>query len=251
MKRWVYAHRAVAGDPTQLDELLRTRLDVLVRAAMDSPEAAREADGGLRVPLDPSLMGMPAKAVHLTTGVATHEGDRLEIPIAWHAQPGRHVFPSFEGRLILEPLSGEAARLAVLGSYSPPAGVVGTAVDATLLRGVAQRTIDRLVGALGQELGRAQDQAEAPQPPRTGTPPMCVADVMTPDVLVVDEDLPVHTAALLLLHHEIGGVPVVDADGALVGVVSEADLIGKEILPPYGHGPTATAARRRWRAVTV
>jgi hypothetical protein len=82
MKRWVYAHRAVAGDLVQLDELLRTRLDELIRAATSNPQATPEADGGLRVSLDPSLPGVPAKAIHITMGVATHDGNRLRIPIA-------------------------------------------------------------------------------------------------------------------------------------------------------------------------
>lgn len=251
MKRWVYAHRAVAGDPARLGELLRTRLDALIRAATGSPQAATEADGGLRVPLDPALAGVPAKAIHVTTGVATHDGDRLHIPISWHAQPGRHAFPAFEGRLGLEPLGDGAAKLTILGSYSPPASVVGAAVDATLLRGVAQRTLDRLAGALADELVRAEGQAPAPEPPRALYAPMRVADVMSEDVLLVDEDLPVRTAALLLLHHEIGGAPVVDAEGELIGVVSEADLLAKEIPPPGGLGEAASTARRRWGAVTV
>jgi hypothetical protein len=75
----------------------------LIRAATESPDAPCEADGGQRVPLDPSLVGVPAKAVHVTTGVATYGGGRLHIPIAWHAQPGQHAFPTFEGRLGLEP----------------------------------------------------------------------------------------------------------------------------------------------------
>jgi CBS domain-containing protein len=80
---------------------------------------------------------------------------------------------------------------------------------------------------------------------------MRVADVMTEDVLVVDEELPVRIAALLLLHHEIGGAPVVDVEGELIGVVSEADLLAKEIFPPQGCGKAADTARRRWSAVTV
>ena len=251
MKRWVYAHQAVAGDPVKLDELLRTRLDWLIRSATHSPEARREADGGLRVPLDPSLPGVPAKAVHLTTGVATHEGARLHIPIAWHARPGDHAFPAFEGRLGLEPLSHEAAKLTILGSYGPPASVVGAAADATLLRGVAQRTVDSLVSALAEELGRAQERPPTLELPEPLYAPMRVADVMTTDPLVVNEDLPVRTAALLLLHHEISGAPVVDIEGELIGVVSEADLLLKETPPPQGLGHDAAVTRRRWAAVTV
>ena len=41
---------------------------------------------------------------------------------------------------------------------------------------------------------------------------------VTPDALVVD-------AADLMTEHKIAGLPVVDADGAVVGIVTESDLL--------------------------
>ena len=37
--------------------------------------------------------------------------------------------------------------------------------------------------------------------------------------------------AEILVNHKISGVPVVEDDGRLVGIVSEGDLMSKEILP--------------------
>ncbi|MBV1795732.1 CBS domain-containing protein [Siccirubricoccus sp. G192] len=48
---------------------------------------------------------------------------------------------------------------------------------------------------------------------------------MTPDVEMIPPDLPVAAIARLLADRHISAVPVVDADGALLGIVSEADLI--------------------------
>ncbi len=50
---------------------------------------------------------------------------------------------------------------------------------------------------------------------------MRAADVMTSGVISVDPDMSVHALAALLSEREISGVPVVDADNRVVGIVSE------------------------------
>ena len=50
-------------------------------------------------------------------------------------------------------------------------------------------------------------------------------DLMTPDVLTVPPETPVLTIARMLADRGISAVPVVDAQGQAVGVVTEADLI--------------------------
>lgn len=54
-----------------------------------------------------------------------------------------------------------------------------------------------------------------------------VRDVMTRNVTTVDEKTAYKTVADLLAAHRISAVPVVDADGRVAGVVSEADLLTK------------------------
>ncbi|HEU0215603.1 MAG TPA: CBS domain-containing protein [Stellaceae bacterium] len=54
---------------------------------------------------------------------------------------------------------------------------------------------------------------------------MRAIDVMTTNVITVTPDMPVQQLAELLCRHGISGVPVVDAAGALVGIVSEGDLL--------------------------
>lgn len=50
------------------------------------------------------------------------------------------------------------------------------------------------------------------------------ADLMSPDVLTVSEDMTVRELAAFLMDHEITGAPVVDAEGRLAGVVSVVDI---------------------------
>ena len=54
--------------------------------------------------------------------------------------------------------------------------------------------------------------------------PITAADVMNPNVLVVQEDMTVEELARFLVESEISGAPVVDPEGRLVGVVSVTDL---------------------------
>lgn len=57
---------------------------------------------------------------------------------------------------------------------------------------------------------------------------MKVRDVMTADVVCVTPDTPLKQVAFLMVERRISGVPVVDTNDAVVGVVSEADFLIKE-----------------------
>jgi CBS domain-containing protein len=58
---------------------------------------------------------------------------------------------------------------------------------------------------------------------------MRVEDLMTTDVITVWPETSLKDVAGSLLEHGIGGVPVCDASGAVVGVVSESDILWKEL----------------------
>jgi CBS domain-containing protein len=69
---------------------------------------------------------------------------------------------------------------------------------------------------------------------------MTVRDAMTRSVLTVPLIAPLKEVAQVLVDNGISGVPVVDVDGTVVGVVSEADLLVKEQGPdPIRHRPLA------------
>jgi CBS domain-containing protein len=63
-----------------------------------------------------------------------------------------------------------------------------------------------------------------------------VASWMTADVLTVTPNTPLPEAIQLLVDRQIGGLPVVDDRGKLVGVISDSDLMWREKgleQPPY------------------
>src|SRR5688500_7758559 len=55
-----------------------------------------------------------------------------------------------------------------------------------------------------------------------------VRDIMTDEVATVPPEMPVENAARMLFSQSISGMPVVDGDGKLVGVITEFDIIAKE-----------------------
>jgi len=57
---------------------------------------------------------------------------------------------------------------------------------------------------------------------------LTVADVMTQPVLSVTQDTPLQQAVQLISDHHISGLPVVDDTGALIGELSEQDLMVRE-----------------------
>ncbi|TYB60232.1 CBS domain-containing protein [Nonomuraea sp. PA05] len=63
-----------------------------------------------------------------------------------------------------------------------------------------------------------------------------VRDVMTTDVATVRRQTPFHAVAELLISRGVSGVPVVDDDDRVLGIVSEADLLAKEEFKERFHG---------------
>jgi CBS domain-containing protein len=59
-------------------------------------------------------------------------------------------------------------------------------------------------------------------------------DIMTKEVITVNENDTIEKVAQLMLNHHVSGMPVVDSEGKLTGVISEGDLViqDKEIKAP-------------------
>jgi CBS domain-containing protein len=56
---------------------------------------------------------------------------------------------------------------------------------------------------------------------------MNVNEIMTTNVITVGDDTRIEDAARLLARHRISGLPVVDSSGALIGVVTEYDVLAR------------------------
>jgi CBS domain-containing protein len=81
-----------------------------------------------------------------------------------------------------------------------------------------------------------------------------VRDVMSPTVVTATEQTPLPELIDEMVCHGISGVPIVDGDGRLVGIVSEADLMTKTAYGGTHRRPLALLGdvlrghERRWLA---
>jgi len=69
---------------------------------------------------------------------------------------------------------------------------------------------------------------------------MRAVDVMTTSVIFATPEMSVRDAAALLANHSISAMPVADADGRLIGIVSEGDLLHRSEID------TGTRRRAWW-----
>ena len=66
---------------------------------------------------------------------------------------------------------------------------------------------------------------------------MKAQDVMVRNVLTVGPDTSVADAVAMLVKHDISALPVVNPEGSLIGILSEADLLEREELGAEHHYP--------------
>lgn len=62
-----------------------------------------------------------------------------------------------------------------------------------------------------------------------------VGDVMTKNVITVKKDADIHEVSRLLAENKISGLPVVDDDGRIIGIITEADVLS---MTGMRHGHT-------------
>ena len=80
---------------------------------------------------------------------------------------------------------------------------------------------------------------------------MLAVDVMTTEVITVDPETSVLALAALLSERGISGVPVVDADNRVVGIVSEGDLLHRVETGTERRAEARTVRRRSWWLDTI
>lgn len=106
--------------------------------------------------------GPVAKTVRLTVGIPLVLEDETVIPLSWQATGVTRLFPKLEAELRLAPVSDRVSKLSLQGSYQPPLGALGEALDRAVLHRVAESTIKHFVDRIGQAVvGWPQETKEA------------------------------------------------------------------------------------------
>lgn len=104
-------------------------------------------------------------------------------------------------------------------------GVPVCAADGTVLGVVSEQDI------LHKELGSAEQRsllgrlARRPEPARLKTGARTARDAMTSPALTIGWNRPVSAAARLMVEQRVNRLPVTGVGGALVGIVTRADLV--------------------------
>ena len=70
-----------------------------------------------------------------------------------------------------------------------------------------------------------------PSTPRGRPLRLLARDIMTSPVITARPETTVRDLAALMIAHHISGIPIVTAEQELVGIVTEGDLLYKEVLP--------------------
>jgi CBS domain-containing protein/predicted lipoprotein with Yx(FWY)xxD motif len=123
-------------------------------------------------------------------------------------KPGKVTGDGFKDAFGGQKFTGSCSRLAPPPGRRQPPGPVGIRDEDQRIRWRVPRAAQRLSALKGGA--------------------MRVEDVMTTDVVTAPPDAPLKVVAEQLSEQGISGLPVVNDDGEVLGVISEADLLVKE-----------------------
>jgi len=92
------------------------------------------------------------------------------LAIRWEATgPGGRLFPVLDADIRLAPAGERVALLTIAGSYRPPLGPFGEALDRTIMHRVATATISRFLAQVAAQIGGHPGAAEATAPNGAGS----------------------------------------------------------------------------------
>ena len=138
------------------DTLTKDALTIFQRAT----KLAEDRSGDLVAALSIDLAGVQlSKDIAIEVGEIreeTHESSELSrrtcIFLHWQAAESPGLFPAMSAELRVYPLSFTETQVELIGSYEPPMGVLGTALDAVVGYRIAEASVHRFVRAIVERL---------------------------------------------------------------------------------------------------
>ena len=82
-----------------------------------------------------------AKKVRLDIGMAEIRRSGVVYPVSWTAVGAKGLFPRLTADLVLSHVGQLRTKLSLQGTYEPPLGPLGRAIDRTVLKNVAESTV--------------------------------------------------------------------------------------------------------------
>ncbi len=133
----------------------RDPLKLLQRATTSAAARATSLIASLRVQVAGIEIGVDVRVLvrrvrDLEMGPGTEPVTRVEL--TWEATRLPALFPSMLAEVSARPLSVTETQLEIEGSYWPPLGPVGTAIDAAVGHRVAEAAVHRLLADLAEQI---------------------------------------------------------------------------------------------------
>jgi hypothetical protein len=142
----------------QVRELLRAKpLEILERATKSASTRTKELVARLSVKLGPVDLGVDVRTyLH---GIRDEEGSAgltpvTRLDIGWEAADSPTIFPVMRAQLSIWPLTSTETQLELEGEYRPPLGLVGSALNATVGKRLAEASVHRLLDDTVEQLKR-------------------------------------------------------------------------------------------------
>ena len=137
------------------DTLLSDTAETFRSATHAAADRARSVASALRV----NIAGIDVSTeIDISVGEieesprATGRSPSLRIPVEWEAVKRPGLFPLMRAELSVYPLTGTETQLDFSGSYQPPLGPVGSAVDAAVGHRIAEASVHRFVADVAHHL---------------------------------------------------------------------------------------------------
>jgi hypothetical protein len=93
-----------------------------------------------------------AKTVRLEIGEPRRGHGSSTFPVVWEATGPRVLFPRMEGDLVVASIGPDLTQLVFRGSYRPPLGPIGRAIDRSVLHRVAEASVKGFVDRIGHAI---------------------------------------------------------------------------------------------------
>lgn len=168
------------GDETSVEISFAVAMERLARLTESDVLLSTSEDAYSRETTHPMRVG--AGGVSKLVRVQVRELARTDrsagLAIRWEATgPGDGLFPVLDADLRLAPAGERATLLTMAGSYRPPLGALGDALDRTILHRVATATVRRFLTQLAAQIdGRPGVGEAAGRGDRQGPTPLSGAD---------------------------------------------------------------------------
>jgi hypothetical protein len=147
------------------DALSANALAIFERATHSAADHAKDASAELRVRLGAVEIAADVEITITAVSDARSPANQpaIRLDLTWKSKRRPGLFPEMTGSLWAYALAPRETQIEFVGSYDPPLGLLGDAIDAIALHPVAEASIQRFVNDVASYL-----RTELPELPAGG-----------------------------------------------------------------------------------